>query len=69
MISDRERMIEWLRRSADTIYELRKKPRLAKEKRLMAIRENYNIINVLTMVAENRAYMMGINPPNDTTRE
>lgn len=64
MITDKERMIEWLSRSADQIYELRRKPRLSKDKALDAIRQNYSVIDVLTQVASGEAYMMGIPPIN-----
>lgn len=69
MVTNKERMVEWLRRSADQVHELRCKPRLATDKRLALIRENYNVINVLTMVADGRAFMMGIAPPNDTLKD
>lgn len=59
-------MIEWLRRSADDIYNLRRKPRLSTDKCLEAIRQSYDIIYVLTLVVEKKAYMLGISPPNDT---
>ncbi len=64
MVTDNERMVEWLQRSADQIHALRRKPRLSTEKCLESVRENYNVINVLTMVAENKAYMLGISPIN-----
>jgi hypothetical protein len=65
MVTDKERMVEWLTRSSMQINLLRKKPRLSTEKRLEIIRENYNVINVLTMVVNGEAYMLGINPPID----
>lgn len=65
MVTNKERMIEWLQRSADNISELRKKPRLAIDKKLAIIRQSYNTINVLTMVANGQAVMMGIAPPNN----
>lgn len=65
MVTEQDRILEWLNRSANQIKELRKKPRLAREKHLAMIRENYQIINVLTMVTKGEAYMIGIAPPPD----
>lgn len=65
MVTNKERMIEWLSRSANEINALRRKSRLSKEKKLDFIRQSYSIINVLTMVAEGKATMMGIAPPSD----
>lgn len=65
MVNDKERMIEWLNRSASQINSLRRKPRLSKDKCLPIIRENYQIISVLTMVVNGDAYMTGVMPPVD----
>lgn len=65
MVTEKERMIEWLKRSKNQVYNLRRKPRLSKDKALLAIRENYSIIGVLIQVAEGKAYMQGIAPIND----
>lgn len=64
-ITNKDRMIEWLNRSADEVYALRRKPRLSTDKALEAIRGNYDVINVLTKVARGDAYMKGISPPKD----
>jgi len=64
MVTDKDRIKEWLRRSADDINALRRKSRLASDKKLEFIRQSYNVINVLTMVAEGKATMMGISPPD-----
>lgn len=65
MITNKDRMIEWLSRAADEVYSLRRKPRLSTDKALYAIRGNYDVIHVLTKVAKGDAYMLGINPPTD----
>lgn len=65
MVTNKERMIEWLTRSADDINALRRKPRLSYDKKIQFIRQSYSIISVLTMVAEGKATMMGIAPPID----
>jgi len=64
MTTNKERMKEWLIRAADDINALRRKPRLAPDKKLQFIRQSYNVINVLTLVADGKATMMGIAPPN-----
>ena len=58
-------MIEWLKRSKSQVYDLRRKPRLSKDKALYAIRQNYAVIGVLMDVAKGTAYMQGIAPIND----
>lgn len=58
-------MIEWLNRVADDVYALRRKPRLGTEKCLVAIRQSYDVISVLTKVANGDAIMLGIAPPSD----
>ena len=63
MISEKERMKEWLVRAAAEVNALRRRPRLATEKRLEIIRQNYDVINVLTKVAKGEAFMIGIPPP------
>lgn len=67
MITDKDRFKEWLKRKADEIHELRKKPRLSKEKKLQMIRSNYDVITVLTKVANREAFMVGIPPLKDET--
>lgn len=64
MTNDKERMIEWLNRAANDVKSLRKKSRLAKDKKLNIIRESYGVLYTLTMVAEGKAIMMGIAPPD-----
>jgi hypothetical protein len=63
MTNDKERMIEWLNRAASDVNSLRRKSRLAKDKKLLIIRQSYNVLYTLTMVAEGKAIMMGIAPP------
>ena len=64
MVTNKDRFQEWLKRAADNIYELRRKPRLSNEKKLEVIRGNYDVISVLTKVAKGDAFMLGI-PPID----
>lgn len=69
MITEKERIMEWLNRAADEISNLRKKPRLSKQKKLQIIRENYGIISVLIKVAKKEAYMVGVPPLVNTTKQ
>lgn len=69
MITEKERMMEWLDRAAQDIGDLKKKPRLSKQKKLQIIRENYNVISVLIKVANKEAYMVGIPPLVNTTKD
>lgn len=64
MITEKDRLKEWLKRVSEEVYSLRRKPRLSSEKKLNAIRSNYNVISVLIKVAEGKAYMLGIPPLN-----
>jgi hypothetical protein len=66
MVSNKDRMIEWLNRTADEVYALRRKPNLSKDKALYAIRGNYNVISVLIKVAQGDAFMLGIKPPDQS---
>lgn len=68
MITEKERFKEWLSRAAKEVNELRRKPRLAKEKKLAIIRSNYNVISVLIKVAKKEAFMVGI-PPLENTEQ
>lgn len=68
MVTEKERMKEWLRRSANEINSL-KNTDLDNNEKLAFIRQSYQVINVLTLVAENKAYMLGIAPPNFSTKE
>jgi|WetSurMetagenome_2_1015567.scaffolds.fasta_scaffold1767453_2 hypothetical protein len=61
---EKHRMTEWLNRSSVQISKLRRKPKPSKEEALALIRENYQIIQVLVMVLEGNAHMIGIAPPN-----
>ena len=69
MATEKERMKEWLRRSAEEIISLKQDTNLTDEGRLNFIRQSYKVISVLTLVAENKAYMLGIAPPNLTNKE
>lgn len=64
LVTNKDRFQEWLRRAADNIYELRRKPRLSDAKKLEVIRGNYDVIAVLTKVAKGDAFMLGIPPIN-----
>ena len=66
MVSNKDRMIEWLNRTADEVYALRRKPNLSKDKALYAIRGTYNVISVLIKVAQGDAFMLGIKPPDQS---
>ena len=66
MVSNKDRMIEWLNRTADEVYALRRKPNLSKDKSLYAKRFNYNVISVLIKVAQGDAFMLGIKPPDQS---
>ena len=62
MVTEKQRLEEWLKRVADDVYALRRKPRLSKEKKLEAIRSTYAVLSVLLKVANREAYMLGIPP-------
>lgn len=62
MITEKERMIEWLERAAINVERLSKE-QISTEERLRKIRECYATIEVLTKVASGTAYMVGIMPP------
>lgn len=62
MITEKERMIEWLTRAAINVEKLSHE-KLPVEDQLRKIRENYATIEVLTKVASGTAYMVGIMPP------
>lgn len=66
MISEKEKFKEWLKRAVDDVKELKKKPRLSRQKKIQSIRENYNVISVLIKVAKREAYMVGTPPLVDT---
>lgn len=64
MVTNKDRMKEWLKRSADDVNAFRRKSRLSTDKKLLFIRQSYNVIFVLTMVAEGKANLIGIAPPD-----
>lgn len=64
MVTNKDRMKEWLKRSADDVNAFRRKSRLSTDKKLTFIRQSYNVIFVLTMVAEGKANLIGIAPPD-----
>jgi len=61
MISEKDRLKEWLERVADDISKL-KSANISKDEKLKSIRENYDILSVLTKVANGRAFMVGVPP-------
>lgn len=69
MVTEKDRMKEWLRRNANEINSLKKDANLGPMDKLHFIRQSYSIINVLTMVAENKAFMLGIAPLDSITKE
>lgn len=69
MITEKQRLMEWLDRAANEVNSLRKKPRLANNKKLDIIRSNYGVISVLIKVARREAYMIGIPPLDDQTKD
>jgi hypothetical protein len=69
MIGDKERITEWLTRAADEINSLRRKDTLPVDEHLQTIRQNYNIIQVLTLVAQGKAFMRGIAPLNSLVQQ
>lgn len=62
MITEKERMVEWLTRSAISVSQL-KNEQNSSEELLAKIRSNYATIEVLKKVASGKAYMIGIMPP------
>ena len=59
MITEKERITEWLSRvvaQVDTI----KSTSTTKEQKLKLIQENYQVLAVLTKVASRHAYMVGV---------
>ena len=59
MISERDRLVEWISRVEQEIKDIKRQPGTTKEERLSKIRNNYSIISVLTKVASKEAYMVG----------
>lgn len=65
MVTNKDRMVEWLTRKADEMHALQQDPEMDTLQALAIIRSNYEVINVLTKVAKGDAYMKGIKPLND----
>ena len=59
MISERDRLVEWISRVEQEIKDIKRQPGITKEEKLSKIRNNYSIISVLTKVASKEAYMVG----------
>ena len=59
MISERDRLVEWISRVEREICDIKQNPGSTKEEKLKRIRNNYSIISVLTKVASKEAYMVG----------
>jgi hypothetical protein len=64
MVTEKDRMVEWLKRVSNQVEEISNKQDLSNSEKLDFIRQSYSIINVLTIVARNEAYMLGISPIN-----
>lgn len=62
MITEKERMIEWLTRAAINVSNI-KTEECSTDELLTQIRSNYTTIEVLKKVASGSAYMIGIMPP------
>lgn len=58
MVTEKERMIEWLQSAASQLDKV-VDSNLSHEERLLAIRHNYSVLDVLTKVASGKAYMTG----------
>lgn len=68
MVTDKERITEWLSRVASELDEINKSSKLSAEK-IQMVRENYDILLVLTKVAAGTAFMVGIPPINYETHK
>ena len=58
MVTEKERMIEWLQSAATQLDQLTD-VKLTRDEKLLAIRLNYSVLDVLTIVASGKAYMTG----------
>jgi hypothetical protein len=65
MVTETQRIEEWLVRVASSVRELKEKlaTGMTSEELLEAIRQNYEILSVMRKVSTGSAYMRGINPP------
>lgn len=68
MVTDKERITEWLTRVATGLDEIKnsKKPN---DEKIQMLQENYDILLVLTKVAAGTAFMVGIPPINYETHK
>ncbi len=68
MISEKERIKEWLSRVYNEVDTM-KLPNTSKQDKLDMIKENYKILAVLTKVATGNAYLVGIPPINQLSNK
>ena len=68
MISEKERIKEWLSRVSDEVNTM-KLPNASKQDKLDMIKENYKILAVLTKVAAGDAYLVGVPPINQISNK
>ena len=59
MISEKERIKEWLHRVSNEVENI-KLTTASKDDKLKMIQENYEILSVLTKVANGNAFMVGV---------
>ena len=63
MISERDKLVEWLSRVANDVGSLDQQTR-SREQLIAEIRKNYEIISVLIKVASGNATIVGTPPVN-----
>ena len=68
MVTDKERITEWLTRVANGLDEIKNSKSPTNEK-IQMLQENYDILLVLTKVASGTAFMVGIPPINYKTHK
>lgn len=64
MISEKEKLAEWLLRVADDVNKTRSNKNLSKRDLLTSIRQSYAIISVLIKVANGQGTILGTPPVN-----
>ena len=68
MISEKDRIKEWLRRVASEINDV-KATSISKDDKLDIIKNNYEVLSVLTKVATGKAFLVGVPPINQKTNK
>lgn len=64
MISEKEKLAEWLLRVADSVSETKLNNQLTKQQLLTSVRQSYAIISVLIKVANGQGTILGTPPVN-----